>query len=247
MSPKLLASLVVVQISVSWLSTGQRSLQWRALAYMGTATLVQYSIIEIANSTFFLSENSYYGTKIVVSAAAVSVMLTCLLLTKELMKQKSIIKGSATGLALTAVLFISASYLFSTQTRLSSAIPPVLNGWGYPAADELQEVVSHWNGPTFLFLEYSNSLDRTKGTWRAETQQSNDRLLNFWSPVFWNVFGESKVDDYYWIYNSWNPGDLGSMCAQIKNSLDIIVTRSLTLEDRLQSECGFTPIIEIKR
>ena len=247
MSPKLLALLIIVQISVSLLSSGQRSLQWRALAYMGTATLAQYSVIEIANSTFFLDENSYYGTKIVVATTAVSVMLTCLLVTKELVKQKSMIKSSAIGLVLTAVFLTSGAFFLSTQTRLNSVIPPMLNGWGYPDADELQEVVSHWNGPPFLFLEYSNSLDRAKGTWRAETQQANDRLLNFWSPVFWNVSSESKVDTYHWIYNSWNPGELGSVCTLIKNSIDLIVTRSHTLEDRLRNVCGFTPTIEIKQ
>ena len=247
MSPKLLAFLIIAQISVSLLSTGQRSLQWKALAYMGTATLVQYSVIEIANSTFLLNDNSYYGTKIVVSTTAVSTMLTCLLVTKELVQQKSLIKSSAVGLLLTAMVLACCAFFLSTQTRLDSAIPPVLKGWGYPDADELQEVVSHWNGPPFLFLEYSNSLDRAKGTWRAETQQANDRLLNFWSPVFWNVSSESKVDTSRWIYDSWNPGDLGSMCTLIKNSIDIIVTRSITLEDRLQNDCGFTPTIEIKR
>jgi hypothetical protein len=157
------------------------------------------------------------------------------------------IKSSAVGLALTAVLLISGAFFLSTQTRLNSAIPPVLNGWGYPDADELQEVVSHWNGPPFLFLEYSNSLDRAKGTWRAETQQANDRLLNFWSPVFWNLSSESKVDTSRWLYDSWNPRDLGSMCTLIKNSIDLIVTRSPTLEHRLENDCGFTPTIEIKR
>lgn len=247
MSPKLLAFLVIVQIVVSLHSTRQRSLQWKALAYMGMTTLVQYSVIEIANSTFLLNENSYYGTKIIVSTTAVSVMLTCLLVTKELVQQKSMIKSSAVGLALTAVLLISGAFFLSTQTRLNSAIPPVLNGWGYPDADELQEVVSHWNGPPFLFLEYSNSLDRAKGTWRAETQQANDRLLNFWSPVFWNLSSESKVDTSRWLYDSWNPRDLGSMCTLIKNSIDLIVTRSPTLEHRLENDCGFTPTIEIKR
>ena len=247
MSPKLLAFLIIAQISVSLLSAGQRSLQWKAVAYMGMATLVQYSVIEIANSTFLLNENSYYGTKIVVSTTAVSVMLTCLLTTKELVQQKSSIKSSAVGLVLTALLLISGAFFLSAQTRLDSAIPPILNGWGYPDADELQEVVSHWNGPPFLFLEYSNSPDRANGTWRQETQQANDRLLNFWSPVFWSASSESKVDTSHWIYDSWNPGDLKSMCTLIKNSIDLIVTRSHTLEDRLQSDCGFTPTIEIKR
>ncbi len=247
MSPELLTSLIIVQIGVTLLSTGRCSLQWMALACLGMATLVQYSVIEIANSIFLLDENSYYGTKIVVATTAISVILTCLLVIKELVMQRLVIKGSAIGLLLAALLLVSGSFFFSTQTRLSSAIPPILNGWGYPDADELQEVVSHWNGPSFLFLEYSNSLDRTEGTWRAETQQANDRLLNFWSPVFWNVFDDSEVNDYNWIYGSWNPGDLESMCTQIKNSIDLIVTRSLTLEDRLQKHCGFSPTIEVKR
>ena len=247
MSPKLLVFLIIGQISVSLLTTGKRSLQWRALAYMGMVTLVQYSVIEIANSTFLLNDNSYYGTKIIVATAVISMILTCLLVTKELLVQKSVIRSSAIGFLLISLLFISGSFIFSTQTRLNSAIPPMLNGWGYPDADELQEAVSHWNGPPFLFLEYSNSLDRAGGTWRAETQQANDRLLNFWSPVFWNVFTESKVDTYHWIYDSWNPGDLGSMCSILKNSIDLIVTRSNTLQDRLQNVCGFTPTIELRR
>ena len=35
------------------------------------------------------------------------------------------------------------------------ALPRISQGWGYLSANEISLAVDHWNGPSFLFLEYS--------------------------------------------------------------------------------------------
>lgn len=245
--PLFLVTLVTIQLTVALLTNSSNSFLWGSIAFMGMASLVQYVVIEVANSQLFLDDDSYYGTKIIVATTVVSAMLSCVLITRCIAEHMNLLKRTFVSLVLITMILATSSELLSRQIRINSAIPSIIKGWGYPDARELQVVVSRWDGPRFLFLEYSNSLMYAEGTWRAETQQANDRLLNFWSPIFWNTSSESSVETYNWIYGNWNPADLRSMCLQMKSSIDVVITRSSTLESRLLNECDWAPIIEIHR
>ena len=246
MSPMLLVSLVIFQTCIALFSSVRRSQNWKFVALMGSLTLFQYSIIEIANSSFFMDDDSYYGTKILVATTALSVTFTCLLIINEILRNSLLLRNLTICLFLTTTVMFSGSVLLSHQTRLTNAIPSILNRWGYPDAEELRVAVNHWNGPSFLFLEYSNSPKYARGTWRSESQEANDRLLNFWSPIFWNINAKSDIADYNWIYENWNPADLASMCPEIKKSIQIVITRSPSLKDRLISSCGWAPTVEFR-
>lgn len=238
MGPAVLVLLVLAQSLLALYSSGDRALQWLGVTALGLASLIQYSIIEIANSSFFADIDSYYGTKILVSTTVVSVGMSLTLCVRNLYCSERVMGGLLARSACAALLLVGGSEILASQTRLSSAIPEILNDWGYPDAAELSTAVSHWHGPPFVFVEFSQSLDKASGTWRAETRDANDRLLNFWSPLFWNSDPVSTIDYYNWIYGNWKPTDLSTMCPILQKSGALVITRSLSLEDRLNTACG---------
>jgi hypothetical protein len=96
-----------------------------------------------------------------------------------------------------------------------------------------------------MYVEFSKSPSDADGTWRAETQAANDRILNFWSPIFWNVHKESNIGLYNWIYGQWNPTDLNSLCPLFESNIDVVVTRSMSLKNRLSTTCVQIPEVEV--
>ena len=229
----------------------EQSMRWSALgiAAVGLGSLLQYSVIEIASGQFLSESDSYYGTKIITATTFIVCTFTIALAIVFLNNKMRIDKNAKvlTVSILSIFVFFLGSRAMTYSYKLPIALPRISQGWGYTSADEISIAVNHWNGPSFLFLEYSNSLDTSAGTWRAETQTANDRLLNFWSPVFWNIDGSSSKDLYQWIYGQWNPGDLKTMCSVLNSRVKVVLTRSITLENRLREACVATPYISLQK
>lgn len=242
-SPKLLIALTLAQLALAITSRGQMAKLWLATALMGLTTLLQYSVIEIAAGLYFSEQNSYYGTKIIVAVSTLSTILTAALGLKAVYCSSPRVRLGGHLLTLIVAVSTCAYFLLGSQTRLTSALPLIENGWGYPSGDEIHQAVDSWHGVPFMFIEYSNSLETAKGTWRAETQSANDRLLNFWSPLFWNVDSQSDVELYNWIYGKWNPDDLESMCDLFATRKLAVITRSTSLHERIAALCPTTPRI----
>jgi len=239
MAPTMLACLVTLQFVISKYVKDELIRYWQGLSLLGFASLIQYSVIEIANSSFFDANNSYYGTKIVVATTFISVSFSVPLLFSSILAAKQLMNRLALG-ALICVMGLSY-YGLSSQTRLPSPIPMILKGWGYPDSREAEIAVGYWSTRNVMFVEFSKYPSNADGTWRAETQDANDRILNFWSPAFWNVDGKSYVALYNWIYSDWDPNNLSSLCPLFQSDIDVVVTRSISLEDRLRSACALLP------
>lgn len=239
MAPTMLTCLVTLQFVISKFVKKELIRYWQGLSLLGFASLIQYSVIEIANSSFFDANNSYYGTKVVVATTFISVSFSVPLLFSSILAAKQLMKRLALG-ALISVMVLSHLGL-SSQTRLPSPIPMILKGWGYPDSREAEIAVGYWSTRNVMFVEFSEYPSNADGTWRAETQDANDRILNFWSPAFWNVDGKSNVALYNWIYSNWDPNNLSSLCPLFLSDIDVVVTRSISLEDRLRSACARLP------
>lgn len=246
-SPKLLIVLSLSQLALAITSHGQMAKLWLATALLGLATLLQYSVIEIAAGLYFSEQNSYYGTKIIVAASTISIILTAALGLNSLYRRSSGVHVGGTLLTLIFAVSTCAYFVLGSQIRLTSPIPLIENGWGYPSGEEFHQAVDSWHGVPFVFVEYSNSLESAKGTWRAETQSANDRLLNFWSPLFWNADSQSDVELYNWIYGKWNPTDLESMCDLFATRKLAVITRSTSLGERILASCSTVPRIVLMK
>ncbi len=248
MAPTMLSYLVTFQFTASKYCKKEMIHCWQGLSFFGLATLIQYSIIEITNGSFFDATNSYYGTKILVATSFVSVAFSVPLFVNSISVLMSLSsKQLGSWLSLSAlVCAMSLSYfVLSSQTRLPSPIPMIINGWGYPDSKDAQQVVSNWSNKNVMYVEFSKSPSDADGTWRAETQAANDRILNFWSPIFWNVHKESNIGLYNWIYGQWNPTDLNSLCPLFESNIDVVVTRSMSLKNRLSTTCVQIPEVEV--
>jgi hypothetical protein len=248
MAPTMLACLFTFQFIASKYCKKDIVHCWQGLSFFGLATLIQYSIIEIANGSFFDAANSYYGTKILVATSFVSVAFSVPLFfnsISQLMSLSSKHLGRWLSLSALVCAMILSYYVLSSQTRLPSPIPMIVNGWGYPNSNDAQQVVSNWSNKNVMYVEFSKSPSDADGTWRAETQAANDRILNFWSPAFWNVYKKSNVGLYNWIYGQWNPTDLNSLCPLFASNIDVVVTRSMSLKSRLSTSCVQLPEIEV--
>jgi len=243
MAPTMLVLLVTFQYLVSKYVKKELVPYWQGLSLFGSTSLLQYTVIEIANSSFFDTNNSYYGTKILVAATFISAGFSIPLLFRSLFVAKRSIKSLVISALICAMCL--SYYGLSSQTRLPSPIPMVLKGWGYPDSREAEQVVAYWPIRNVMFVEFSRFPSNADGTWRAETQAANDRILNFWSPAFWNVDGKSNVALYNWIYNNWNPNNLMSLCPLFESDIDVVVTRSMSLENRLRSECAQLPTFRL--
>jgi hypothetical protein len=239
MAPTMLACLTTFQFVISKFAKEELVRCWQGLSLFGLASLIQYTVIEIANSSFFDTNNSYYGTKIIVAATFISAGFSIPLLFSTTLGARLLMKRLAVSALICAMCL--SYYGLSSQTRLPSPIPMILKGWGYPDSSEAELVVAYWPIRNMMFIEFSKFPSNADGTWRAETQAANDRILNFWSPAFWNVDEKSNVGLYNWIYNNWDPNNLTSLCPLFESDIDVVVTRSKSLESRLRSACVRLP------
>lgn len=248
MEPKILIICVIILFVTAIYS--KQAIRWSALgiATIGTGSLIQYSVIEIASGQFLSDSDSYYGTKIITATTfivvtfTIAISIVIFICKSKVYKISNPIKVSI----LTMLIFFIGSESMAYSYKLPSALPRISKGWGYPSGEEISVAVDRWNGPPFLFLEYSKSLETSAGTWRAETQSANDRLLNFWSPIFWNIDQNSSKELYQWIYGQWNPADLKTMCPVLDSRIKVIITRSITLENRLKENCALVPRVSVQ-
>jgi hypothetical protein len=248
MAPMMLICLITFQLIASNHCKKELVYYWRGLSFFGLATLIQYSVIEIANGSFFDAANSYYGTKILVATSFVSVAFSFPLLSSSIHESitfslKQLGRWLSLGVLVCTMGF--SYYGLSSQTRLPSPIPMIINGWGYPDSSDVQQVVSNWPNRYVMYVEFSKFPSDADGTWRAETQAANDRILNFWSPTFWNVYKESNVGMYNWIYGQWNPNELKSLCPLFESKIDVVLTRSTSLLDRISTTCLYKPEVVV--
>jgi hypothetical protein len=247
--PKILFSCVIVLIFFAIYS--KHAIRWNAMAVavIGVVSLIQYSIIEIAAGQFLSDADSYYGTKIITATTFIVATFTTAIFVSTFIRRSKIdgIFKVVNVSIFSTLLFLVGAETMAYGYKLPNALPRILEGWGYTSAEEISVAVNHWDGPPFLFLEYSKSPETSAGTWRAETQSANDRLLNFWSPIFWNIDTSSSRELYQWIYGQWNPVDLKTMCPILESPIKVILTRSSTLEGRLQAVCGAVPRISLQQ
>lgn len=247
--PKILITCIIVLIFFAIYS--KHAIRWNAVAVavIGVISLMQYSIIEIAAGQFLSDADSYYGTKIITATTFIVATFTTAIFVITFIRRSKIdgISKIVKVSVFSTVLFFVGSEMMAYGYKLPNALPRISEGWGYTSAEEISVAVNHWGGPPFLFLEYSKSLEISAGTWRAETQSANDRLLNFWSPIFWNIDERSSRELYQWIYGQWNPVDLETMCPILVAPIKVIITRSSTLEGRLQAVCEAVPRVSLQQ
>ena len=113
-------------------------------------------------------------------------------------------------------------------------IVEIQRGWVNPDAKSIRTVIGHWKKGPMLYFQFAKNDDLY-----GYPSASADRILNFWSPLFWDASGEYS-NFYTWAYLGQSSSDPAILCEIIKSKQITIVTRNPELPAQVAISCGPT-------
>lgn len=113
-------------------------------------------------------------------------------------------------------------------------IVEIQRGWVNPDAKSIRTVIGHWKKGPKLYFQFAKNDDLY-----GYPSASADRILNFWSPLFWDASGEYS-NFYTWAYLGQSSSDPAILCEIIKSKQITIVTRNPELPAQVAISCGPT-------
>lgn len=199
----------------------------------GTVALLIYSEFLPANRG---PSYSYYSSKLIIGTVGALFVLVPLLISfvfkttvwKATRTNKSIVKKFI------AVASISALPLVMAHTlNTHNVVVDIHRGWLLnPDAKSIQTVIDTWSLGPRLYFQFAKSDDLYEYPSAAA-----DRMLNFWSPLFWAASGEYE-SFYTWAYTGQSSSDPAILCDLIKSKPIVVVTRNIELPTIVDNVCG---------
>ena len=199
----------------------------------GTVAILIYSEFLPANRG---TSYSYYSSKLIIGTVGALFVLVPLLISfvfkttvwKTTRTNKSLIKKFI------AVASISALPLVMAHTlNTHNVVVDIHRGWLLnPDARSISTVINNWGLGPRLYFQFAKSDDLYEYPSAAA-----DRMLNFWSPLFWQASGEYE-SFYTWAYTGQSSSDPSILCALIKSKPIVVVTRNIELPALVNNACG---------
>jgi MFS family permease len=113
-------------------------------------------------------------------------------------------------------------------------IKEINRGWINPDANSIKTVINNWDSGPTLYFQFAKS-DKLF----EFPSSAADRMMNFWSPLFWATTGEYS-QFFTWSYLGQTSSDPSILCGLIKSQPITIVTRNPELPALVASSCGPT-------
>ena len=199
----------------------------------GTVAILIYSEFLPANRG---TSYSYYSSKLIIGTVGALFVLVPLLISfvfkttvwKTTRTNKSLIKKFI------AVASISALPLVMAHTlNTHNVVVDIHRGWLLnPDARSISTVINNWGLGPRLYFQFAKSDDLYEYPSAAA-----DRMLNFWSPLFWATSVEYE-SFYTWAYLGQISSDPSILCALIKSKPIVVVTRNIELPALVNNACG---------
>jgi hypothetical protein len=232
----LLFTACLVGIVVVILGTGELKKLFSAvlLIVATTALLLVYGESLPANKG---SSYSYYSSKLIIGITGALFILIPLIISlifrstswKMMFKPKLGIKKF---LVITAVSALPIALLHTMNTNLPVYV--IRRGWINPDPGSIQQVINDWDSGPKLYFQYAQ--DDEKYDYPSAAA---DRMLNFWSPLFWDASGEYS-QFHTWAYVGQTSSDPAILCDIIKSKQIVVVTRNKDMPNLVQNSCGPT-------
>jgi hypothetical protein len=218
---------VSILIGVGLLAFSQRSVRRIGVSLMvvAVATKAFWHFVAELRADQGLAGYGYYGAKfsyvalfIVVTAAVALLSLALVAVIDQASHgtPRVLHAWPAVGV-LVAVLFVGMWRVYEWVSPPCDLLDKAPNGWDYPRAWVVDEVLARWNKEDAVYLQIID--------------EGNDGSANFWSPLFW-----SRNARWDWVYEGINY-DLDSVCDLMAPGPVAVITASEDYGRLLTSSC----------
>jgi hypothetical protein len=231
-----LFAIFLLAVTVIAVTTGElRMLFVAVVLIIGiTSLLLEFSESLPGNSA---ASYSYYSSKLIISTTGALFVLVPLLIslifktslwTDLFMARNSLKKF----LSIAAVSAVSLVVIHPLNTNLPIYV--IRRGWVNPDPGSIQQVINDWDSGPKLYFQYAQDVEKYDYPSAAA-----DRMLNFWSPLFWDASGEYS-QFHTWAYVGQTSSDPAILCDIIKSKQIVVVTRNKDMPNLVENSCGPT-------